>query len=231
MSPSRPVPSHLASATLPGSATQATRLSDSQDSISSIDGAFASPNDSDFDSQYPASQDALPDTPRDKAASNFDPFSEFNQPAQNTPLSDASTPPDVHTRLPGPANASLEPPTVSYLASDNATIRGSYAPASQNNSTQLLAEKHAGSDIEQFSHVQKRKSKRPSFLITALVLIVVVLAVLLPVYFVIVKKHNSNTSSGSHKPPGPTTGGDGSVITTETGDTFTYNNPFGGTCE
>ncbi|OBZ71970.1 putative glucan 1,3-beta-glucosidase D [Grifola frondosa] len=66
-------------------------------------------------------------------------------------------------------------------------------------------------------------------------LIVVVLAVILPVYFIIIKKHatggqsaSSGSASNTASPTAAITGGDGSVITTADGVTFTYSNSFGG---
>jgi hypothetical protein len=167
--------------------------------------------------------------------------------APEPPAFDPYAPSGVHTHLPIAASF-LEPPRASLLVSDVSTPRDSYGPPSLNNSTHLLAEKQAGSDAEESTQPEKRKSliKRPLFLLFALLaLVIVAVAVVIPVYFVVIKKHSSNasaTSSGSGTPtssapgstptaPGPTTGGDGSIITTETGDTFTYRNPFGGFCE
>jgi hypothetical protein len=162
------------------------------------------------------------------------------------PASDTSTPPGVHTHLPIAASF-LEPPRASLLASDTSTPRDSYVPPSLNNSTHLLAEKQTGSDVEEPSQTEKRKPlfKRPLFLVLALLaLLIIAVAVVVPVYFVVIKKHTSNASAASSgggsstsSAPGSsptahaTTGGDGSIITTETGETFTYRNPFGGFCE
>ncbi|KAF7328260.1 Glycoside hydrolase family 5 protein [Mycena venus] len=83
----------------------------------------------------------------------------------------------------------------------------------------------------------------------AAALIVVILAVILPVYFLVIKKHNDNAASsaiggsgsggsgnnsttsgggGGGKIVGAVTGGDGSTVTTANGETFVYNNSFGG---
>ncbi|KAF7378328.1 Glycoside hydrolase family 5 protein [Mycena sanguinolenta] len=68
-------------------------------------------------------------------------------------------------------------------------------------------------------------------------LVVVALAVVLPVYFLVVKKRHSSRANdggsgsaggGSGGRTGPISGGDGSTVTTEAGDTFVYQNPFGG---
>lgn len=170
--------------------------------------------------------------------------------AEVPPTSDTSIPTDQHTHLPIGA-AFLEPPRASFLTSDPSTPRDSFVPASLYNSTYLLAEKQAGSDVEEPSEPEKRKPslfKRPWFLLLGLLaLVIVAAAVVIPVYFVVIKKNNNSSSAassgGSGTPTGtahgsqptsagsgPITGGDGSVITTETGDTFTYTNPFGGFC-
>ncbi|KAJ7692426.1 glycoside hydrolase superfamily [Mycena rosella] len=75
----------------------------------------------------------------------------------------------------------------------------------------------------------------------------VVVAVVVPVYFLVIKKHSTtatassapsstpgSSSGGGESPSGGTTvvgavtGGDGSTVTTANGDTFVYNNSFGG---
>ncbi|KAK7685287.1 hypothetical protein QCA50_011650 [Cerrena zonata] len=74
------------------------------------------------------------------------------------------------------------------------------------------------------------------FLVITVVLIIVVLAVILPIVFVVIKKHrdhsgsapNSEPTANPESPTGDITGGDGSVIKTADGTTFTYKNPFGG---
>jgi len=79
----------------------------------------------------------------------------------------------------------------------------------------------------------------------ALAIALIVLAVVLPVYFVVIKPKNLSTStpgsggsgsgSGSgppvSSPGGATSGGNGSIVTTSDGSTFTYINPFGGYCK
>ncbi|KAF7315004.1 Glycoside hydrolase family 5 protein [Mycena indigotica] len=99
------------------------------------------------------------------------------------------------------------------------------------------------------------KSRRKRLLIPLILgaIVVVVLAVVLPVYFVVIKKNSKNnattTNGGSSSPSSgdsspssggssgspsgtPTklavTGGDGSAVVTTSGDSFTYNNSFGG---
>lgn len=110
-------------------------------------------------------------------------------------------------------------------------------------------------DSEEAAGVPAKKSKRRwplLVVIGAIALIVVVLAVILPVYFTVIKPKNrtsdnssspstpnggggtsggSNPSGEPNAPASQTTGGDGSKITTEDGNTFTYNNTFGGFCE
>ncbi|CAL1708174.1 unnamed protein product [Somion occarium] len=66
-------------------------------------------------------------------------------------------------------------------------------------------------------------------------LIIVILAVVLPIIFVVVKKHHTSSGGAStgdstnpESPAGDITGGDGSIIKTADGTTFTYKNSFGG---
>ncbi|KAG2015233.1 exo-beta-1,3-glucanase [Coprinopsis cinerea AmutBmut pab1-1] len=95
------------------------------------------------------------------------------------------------------------------------------------------------------------RKRRPLLiaLLALLALAIVVLAVVLPVYFKVIKPRqnrdgstdgssgsgtdgNESTSApsptGSATPTNPTSGGDGSTVTTEDGTTFTYSNQFGG---
>jgi glucan 1,3-beta-glucosidase len=92
--------------------------------------------------------------------------------------------------------------------------------------------------------VPRSRSKRNNgfrfvfIIISALVLII--LAVVLGVYFGVIRnKHTTTGSGGSPSSSSPDSGGspsnsgsiifgDGSVVTTENGSTFTYNNKFGG---
>jgi hypothetical protein len=89
-------------------------------------------------------------------------------------------------------------------------------------------------------------NKRVRILLAALVALVVIVAVVLGVYFGVIrnnKKSSSATSAGGSsssssgaKPTGDTKGptsavvygGDGTQVTTEQGNTFTYSNKFGG---
>ena len=81
--------------------------------------------------------------------------------------------------------------------------------------------------------------------IGAVAVIVIFLAVFLPILFTVIKKHSGSGSGGAHgsgsgsgdsastnpeSPTGATSGGNGSVIQLADGTTFTYENPFGGTC-
>ena len=92
---------------------------------------------------------------------------------------------------------------------------------------------------------KKAKSRWPIWFFLA-ALVVIAAAVVIPVYFFVIKPKNhhassssstsgsngNNTSSGGTPPKTQTvlTGGDGSKITTEDGETFVYNNTFGGFC-
>ncbi|KAJ7495565.1 glycoside hydrolase family 5 protein [Mycena latifolia] len=133
-----------------------------------------------------------------------------------------------------------------------------YPPPSPNTSGFLLpttgatggaVPEHAYS--EGYGAIAPRSSKGKRRLIGLGILVGVVLvavAVVLPVYFLVIKKHNSSAavltanpsaSSGASSSSGgetggktgivgAVTGGDGSTVTTASGETFTYNNSFGG---
>ncbi|KIO27886.1 glycoside hydrolase family 5 protein [Tulasnella calospora MUT 4182] len=92
----------------------------------------------------------------------------------------------------------------------------------------------------------KKKRKKLFFILGGVALVVVAAAVAVPVALTQTKKSSSGSSSSSPSSSGPTgsgnndgptssgptgdvTGGDGSIITTEKGTTFTYVNKFGGT--
>ncbi|KAJ7487059.1 glycoside hydrolase family 5 protein [Mycena latifolia] len=133
-----------------------------------------------------------------------------------------------------------------------------YPPPSPNNSGFLLPTTGAaGGAVPEpaysagYAAPAARSSKGKRRLIGLGVLVGVVLvavAVVLPVYFLVIKKHNgtaavsaatpsasSGTSSSSGDDTGgktgivgAVTGGDGSTVTTASGETFIYNNSFGG---
>ncbi|KAF7332851.1 Glycoside hydrolase family 5 protein [Mycena venus] len=77
---------------------------------------------------------------------------------------------------------------------------------------------------------------------TLVALVIIILAIILSVYFVVIKKKSDdgaapltgggtgNSSAGGNEkaPMGVLTGGDGSTVTTNSGETFTYRNSFGG---
>jgi glucan 1,3-beta-glucosidase len=87
-----------------------------------------------------------------------------------------------------------------------------------------------------------RSRFRTLLLIGLGVFILIILAVIIPVYFTVIKPKADNlgaiggsssggSSTASASKPSQTnviTGGDGSTITTETGETFVYHNQFGG---
>ncbi|KAF9234820.1 glycoside hydrolase family 5 protein [Melanogaster broomeanus] len=152
----------------------------------------------------------------------------------------------------------LEPPRASYLAQTPETSnspRGSVVAQSPSNSSPLLPanEKQLNEAfVDEPTHTTQLKKRsllsRPIFwLITVVVVAVVTLAVVLPVYFLVVKPHQNNSASaspggaaggsgsgsgsgggGGGSPTTGTTGGNGSLVTTSDGTTFTYLNPFGG---
>ncbi|KAH7883443.1 glycoside hydrolase family 5 protein [Phlebopus sp. FC_14] len=143
----------------------------------------------------------------------------------------------------------LQPPRASYLAPSQTpetanTPRGSVFAQSPDNSSPLLpeAEKRNNDAFAEESSSSQPKPrsifKRPIFwLATLATLAIVVLAVVLPVYFVVIKPRQTSSSAASgtgsgtgnpESPSGATTGGNGSLVTTSDGTTFTYINPFGG---
>lgn len=146
----------------------------------------------------------------------------------------------------------LEPPRASYLEqapeSANTSSRGSYAFHTADNSSPFLAqgEKRLSNPYAapELLDIRSPVRKRPIFtrpifwIILVVAFIIVAAAVVVPVYFFVIKHHSNlssspGTSSGTGPAPGknPTTGGNGSVITTSDGTTFTYINNFGGFCE
>jgi hypothetical protein len=155
----------------------------------------------------------------------------------------------------------LQPPRASYLEqtpeSVSASSRGSVALHSGGNNSPLLAqdekrlsEAFVSPELPNSgpSPPSRKRSvvTRPIFWIIALaVLIIVVVAVIVPVYFLVIKPHSSDSeSSASGAPSGTggsggsgstgkslTTGGNGSVVTTSDGTTFTYINNFDGFCK
>ncbi|KAJ7490343.1 glycoside hydrolase family 5 protein [Mycena galericulata] len=81
----------------------------------------------------------------------------------------------------------------------------------------------------------RRNNRRRLTAIVAAAILVVVVAVVLAVYFTVIRpKHNSSSSSASSSSSSSgssaktTIGGDGSIVTTDNGTQFTYNNSFGG---
>jgi glucan 1,3-beta-glucosidase len=166
-------------------------------------------------------------------------------PAGHVPTQPQASTPTPRTPL--PADDALEPPIAPYLApvSDKPTPRDSYGPSSVNDSLQgLAAEKPTEPYAEDHAPPQRRTSifKRPVFWLAIVVaLVVLILVVVVPVYFTVIKKKSSaatatptyggSTPMPSASPTSVITGGDGSIITTETGVSFTYQNPFGGICE
>ncbi|KAF8132038.1 glycoside hydrolase family 5 protein [Boletus edulis] len=146
----------------------------------------------------------------------------------------------------------LEPPRATYieqtLESVSASSRGSLALHSGSNSSPLLEDGKRFSEASATPVLPNLGSsrkpsivRRPIFWIIALVVfIIAAAAVVIPVYFFVIKPRSNLSSSptSSSSPPGTsgpgptgknlTTGGNGSVITTSDGTTFTYINNFGG---
>jgi len=138
-------------------------------------------------------------------------------------------------------------PSVAGLNADS----GMNTPHTPPNDHALLAsETHGAQPYTEKSAVGSGRSSRMKWILAgAGVLAVVVVVIVVPVYFTVIKprntssnsnissadgntNNNNNTTSPEGPPPdvqtkGPTTGGDGSIITTANGN-FTYKNPFGG---
>ncbi|KAG6811733.1 hypothetical protein H0H92_006085 [Tricholoma furcatifolium] len=162
----------------------------------------------------------------------------------------------IHTPLPQDADRDLLPlPSASYSAADILTPRDSFAPHSSSiNTSGNLFSDTSKSEVNEYSNKspQTTPRKRRSLFLVLLgvaVLVIVILAVVLPVYFVVVRPNHHQKSAAVTSPgsptqaagssttgtptntnpqPSATTGGDGSIITTVDGTTFTYANPFGG---
>lgn len=165
--------------------------------------------------------------------------------------------PGPHTPLALPdSDLFLDPPRASYLVSDASTPRDSYALSTPNNSSPLLpaagkAETYdSGEDLTPGALPSEKRPAIWRWLAWVGAIIIVILAVVLPIYFTVIKprqnhvnasKGTSGTPAGNgpvgsgsgnpHSPSGATSGGDGSVIITDTGSNFTYSNKFGGFCE
>lgn len=181
-------------------------------------------------------------------ASSPDSQAESHGMAPNTPSQDVS--------LLGLPRASYLEQTSDFTSDSS---RGSVALHSAGNASPLLSqhEKQLNEASRIPDHPDARWSasspKRPIFtrpifwIVAFVVLVVVAAAVLIPVGILIIKPHsNSSTSStgtgtgtgtgsggsgGGGSGNNPTTGGNGSVVTTSDGTTFTYINNFGGFCE
>lgn len=132
----------------------------------------------------------------------------------------------------------LEPPRASYLEQTPESVsdssRGSFALHSAGNASPLLSQHE-----KQFSEAsvgpgpehpntgsshRRRIVTRPIFWVIAFVVfLIVAAAVIIPVYFFVIKPQSNHSTLSM--------GGNGSVVTTTDGTTFTYINNFGGFCE
>ncbi|KAJ7117234.1 glycoside hydrolase [Mycena crocata] len=165
-----------------------------------------------------------------------------------TPYSDFPQPQPAYAR------ASLEnTPTASQteLYRDDPNAAANYPPASPNHDAALLPAAPGASYEKEYGTAAARSpsTKRRRLLVLGALaaLIIVVVAVVVPVYFLVIKKKDDNSApaeasnsagssgdSGSSSSGGGTsivsavTGGDGSTVTTDSGESFTYKNAFGG---
>ena len=158
---------------------------------------------------------------------------------------------------PNTLQGDLQPPRVPLLDSSVSTPREStYAggpPSPTNSSPLLLASDTAEKGRSDQPHGQglvppkNRRLRRILLFAIPIGLILLALVIALPVYFAVVKKPTtqaaSSTSSSSPtattsaspgpsaRPIGAISGGDGSTVTQEDGNTFIYRNTFGGICK
>ncbi|KAJ7466525.1 hypothetical protein FB451DRAFT_413937 [Mycena latifolia] len=139
--------------------------------------------------------------------------------------------------------------TESQLDSYRDDPAAGYPPASPNNSALLLpmagappgavAPRSYGAGYNGAGRAGGKK-KRLIALGALAGVILVVAAVVIPVYFLVIKKHSDSNSSsgggagaanaggGGNNVVGAVTGADGSSVVTENGESFVYNNSFGG---
>ncbi|KAF8623392.1 hypothetical protein AX17_007430 [Amanita inopinata Kibby_2008] len=113
------------------------------------------------------------------------------------------------------------------------------ASSTSRNSCTLLTDKVECGDIPDQTQnlisttpMRRRRPKRLLIIAVASVLLIV-LAVILPVYFSVIKKRRNSHVDGSSpgaasEPTSAKTGGDGSVVIMEDGNSFIYQNKFGG---
>ncbi|CAE6377307.1 unnamed protein product [Rhizoctonia solani] len=142
------------------------------------------------------------------------------------------------------SSAPLNPPYDPYGEAGTPSPRGTTPSQYRDDPNEKVAPVETG-----YGEATSKRSRRPWFwlLIGLIALAVIIVAVIVPVYFKVIKPNNNAAqSSGSNPSPGsstasaaePTqseapqvliTGGDGSRVTTDAGNTFIYNNSFGGT--
>ena len=161
----------------------------------------------------------------------------------------------AHEDLAGDSGAPLMPPDTARFGdaspSLNDSARNSFSgamPATPDMSRPFLTpgasnEKILGGGSAEAATAPARKRRWPLFAAAgAIAVVVIVLAVVLPVTLVHHHKNSSgNSASGGaaaagpssnpESPTGATSGGNGTVIKTEDGVTFTYINNFGGMCK
>ena len=160
---------------------------------------------------------------------------------------------NAHTPLPTLDDDVLQPPRLFQDGSSVSTPRDSYANSSVVNDSRnaLVQESEKPAAVvdsseepeDTYNGLEKRQAwyKRPVAWIAAIILlIVIVVAIAVPVS--LTRKHGGGSAASSSgggsgggggtpnpaSPTGAITGGDGSVVTMENGQTFTYSNKFGG---
>jgi glucan 1,3-beta-glucosidase len=165
----------------------------------------------------------------------------------NHPAAQDAQPGDLFNTF-NPHSLGFEPPRASFLVSAATTPRDSYVQTPDNSSPLLPASENPEKGGAVYEAQDKgnatpkrRRSTRILFFAFPICLIILAAAVVLPIYFLVIKPGPRAASSagsdgggpgfGSPTSTGAITGGDGSVVTTDNGSTFIYNNPFGGFCE
>jgi glucan 1,3-beta-glucosidase len=117
---------------------------------------------------------------------------------------------------------------------DNPEAEPAFYPPSAGSSPRILQEKQA-------FYASPQKKKRKGVIIGGVIGGILVLAIgaAVAVYFTVIRKHGSGVSGDAGDAPGSkpsnkpannilTSGGDGTTVTMEDGNTFTYSNKFGG---
>lgn len=147
-----------------------------------------------------------------------------------------------------------------FAPSLGASFRDSYTPSTPRLNDSALLPAASKAEVDEYpeeqahSRADQTKPRRRLLIVLGALaaLVIVILAVVIPVYFTVIKPKSptngassdgspdssgdtpvdgGSSDTGNDSPTSAITGGDGSVVTTEDGSTFTYANQFGGYCE